>query len=982
MPRKDRSIIKKLKKGAYQPKFKVGQLVLKDGVEYFVVRPDNRISPHLTLERRFRPYAYIKQCVHKSIRPYDDSRRKSLKKGDFVRFDHDSFVPYISFVCERIGDTIIIQPLGVRYKFTLSIYSNCIDVVLHPPDIKYEIMPDDQNDMLQAKILCGEASGFVIDYHHLMDRYLVKLFGFHGVYRWFRLDELYVEHKVEQTVEWKHIGTLKFDHSCAQVYPKSMMDKVDMESVIRSLWHKVRANGQYRTRCSTDYEAYTLLLWLENHEKLFTRQCQKSYHTIADLEYSYADLMNSNDEIIPKEFFTVAHDTLFHGKQLERKLRGISRMRSNLMWRNGQFEVDVFVPEIMYTCCTHAEFNFISRILWQLKKPRETVPYSLTNATYDLKLPLKPFQNEIVREMVKREEHNNNPFIFETMNGYKFNAVNGYSSDSEFNGGILHLGTGLGKTICTLALIQHRRIPTLIVVPLTLIDQWISELKRFTHLSYAEVHGKKDMPETMPDVVFTTYGTLVSRNRAEHRMFYLCDRVIFDESHTVRTFHSSTATSCSCVIAKYRWCLSATPLREGSLMNISPQLKMLNVKPFRHAPSFLRSTYRDLFTENRCEYILQAVRDLIYKPTVDYKMPTIEHVSIKCNIQSHTLYTAMVDTIRDKVNALLMDGALTRKYQSIQSFINLMHIAATDIKLLPLFMWGTPCQDVLTHVEDIKKTLTGDAFKENVKKTLENMEDVTCVICLENLTRPTITPCNHLFCHDCIKRSMEVKQICPCCRAPLMADTLKEITTVVEVKEDDDFLYINDIFNRRMKVQKYIGRLYKDYYESEKLNHLQQIINSNDQVVVFSQFNTVLEMLAKHVDNHSIITGRSTRSQRKKNLERFKAGQSKVFLLSTKVADVGINLTEANAIVFMEPNLDATCQTQAIGRLKRIGQKNKVTVYHISTNHSIESQMIRYKPEYDQRISELKARKLSHSSFQKYRRDVFISFILKILNIR
>tara|TARA_B100001063_G_scaffold231786_1_gene246233 strand:- start:5 stop:655 length:651 start_codon:yes stop_codon:yes gene_type:complete len=215
----------------------------------------------------------------------------------------------------------------------------------------------------------------------------------------------------------------------------------------------------------------------------------------------------------------------------------------------------------------------------------------------------------------------------------------------------------------------------------------------------------------------------------------------------------------------------------------------------------------------------------------------------------------------------------------------------------------------------------------------------------------------------------------------MLPNSLKEITTEPEVNQDEDFLYMNDILGRRMKVKKCIGEWYNHDYVSEKVERLREIIQTHEKVVVFSQYNTVLEMLAKHVDSSCIITGRSTRSQRKKNLEKFKSG-SNVFLLSSKVADVGINLTNANGIVFMEPSIDSTSQTQAIGRIKRIGQTKDIHVYHLSTMHSIESRIIFVRKEYDRELHTLKGCDYSTSTFKKYKKSLHTRYIMKILNIQ
>ena len=74
-------------------------------------------------------------------------------------------------------------------------------------------------------------------------------------------------------------------------------------------------------------------------------------------------------------------------------------------------------------------------------------------------------------------------------------------------------------------------------------------------------------------------------------------------------------------------------------------------------------------------------------------------------------------------------------------------------------------------------------------------------------------------------------------------------------------------------------------------------------------------------------------------MEEFKNGKSKVFFLSTKVADVGINLTEGDTLVFLEPGLENDVKEQAIGRLKRIGQEKSIHIYNLFSKNTIEEKV-------------------------------------------
>lgn len=61
-----------------------------------------------------------------------------------------------------------------------------------------------------------------------------------------------------------------------------------------------------------------------------------------------------------------------------------------------------------------------------------------------------------------------------------------------------------------------------------------------------------------------------------------------------------------------------------------------------------------------------------------------------------------------------------------------------------------------------------------------------------------------------------------------------------------------------------------------------------------------------------------------------------VFVLSVRAAAVGITLTSANYVFFLEPLLNTALDDQAVGRAWRMGQKREVTVKRLFIKGSVE----------------------------------------------
>lgn len=66
-----------------------------------------------------------------------------------------------------------------------------------------------------------------------------------------------------------------------------------------------------------------------------------------------------------------------------------------------------------------------------------------------------------------------------------------------------------------------------------------------------------------------------------------------------------------------------------------------------------------------------------------------------------------------------------------------------------------------------------------------------------------------------------------------------------------------------------------------------------------------------------------------------------VFLLTTRVGGLGVNLTGANRVIIYDPDWNPATDTQARERAWRIGQEKEVTIYRLLTAGTIEEKVSR-----------------------------------------
>lgn len=127
------------------------------------------------------------------------------------------------------------------------------------------------------------------------------------------------------------------------------------------------------------------------------------------------------------------------------------------------------------------------------------------------------------------------------------------------------------------------------------------------------------------------------------------------------------------------------------------------------------------------------------------------------------------------------------------------------------------------------------------------------------------------------------------------------------------------------------------------------VLKKKERVLVFIQFEDLMKKVGEALKDHSIkfLEIKGSASQKSKNLETFQnLGEEKVLLLSlAEETASGANLTCANHAIFLSPLLaptqevyDAT-MTQAIGRLRRFGQKEEVLIYHFLAQDTIDMEV-------------------------------------------
>ncbi|XP_071482267.1 DNA excision repair protein ERCC-6-like [Diadema antillarum] len=117
----------------------------------------------------------------------------------------------------------------------------------------------------------------------------------------------------------------------------------------------------------------------------------------------------------------------------------------------------------------------------------------------------------------------------------------------------------------------------------------------------------------------------------------------------------------------------------------------------------------------------------------------------------------------------------------------------------------------------------------------------------------------------------------------------------------------------------------------------------NHRVLLFSQSKQMLDIMEDYVKDYYTymrMDGTTSIGSRQPLINKFNSDPNIfLFLLTTRVGGLGVNLTGANRVVIFDPDWNPSTDTQARERSWRIGQKRQVTIYRLLTAGTIEEKI-------------------------------------------
>lgn len=549
---------------------------------------------------------------------------------------------------------------------------------------------------------------------------------------------------------------------------------------------------------------------------------------------------------------------------------------------------------------------------------------------------------------------------------------------------------------------------TLIVVPMSLLHQWYTEFESINNSSNLKAdiyYGgnvsslKRLLTKTNnpPTVILTTYGIvqnewskLFRENKNPNEALLLSTglfslefyRIIIDEGHIIRNRSTITSKAIMDLSSKCKWVLTGTPII-NRLDDLFSMVKFLKLEPWcniSYWKTFVSNPFADKEFKQAFDVVNSIMQPVLLRRTKQMKdangellvkLPPKKIVikRLKLNKTQQTVYKYFLDIAENSVKTGLARGDLLKRYSTILVHILRLRQICNDVELLGTLddndddisrntQLLTPDNEIKRFLYNIQKNVENEFEKVNkdsiiskLKERYPNIKSLTqkeCSICTNediDTSKMLITKCGHPFCESCLLEYINYQQEkdyelkCPICRSTITQNSMFR----PKYDKSTDILDFTSykIKNRSAKLAALI----------ENLQQLQDS-SSGEQVIVFSQFSSYLDILERElkevfpIDKAKIykFDGRLSLKERNDVLKGFQEkdfSRQKILLLSLKAGGVGLNLTCASYAYMMDPWWSPSMEDQAIDRIHRIGQTNDVKVIRFIIENSIEEKMLR-----------------------------------------
>ncbi|PSN67987.1 hypothetical protein BS50DRAFT_354219 [Corynespora cassiicola Philippines] len=495
-----------------------------------------------------------------------------------------------------------------------------------------------------------------------------------------------------------------------------------------------------------------------------------------------------------------------------------------------------------------------------------------------------------------------------TLRSYQQDGVNWLAFLNRYNlHGILCDDMGLGKTLQTLCMVASdhhlraeefaktkdpncRRLPSLIVCPPTLSGHWQQEIRQYapflTCVAYVgspPIRGQYRNQLEDVDIVITSYD--ICRNDNDILRPFSWNYVVLDEGHLIKNSKSKTSQAVKNFQSNHRLILSGTPIQNNVL-------ELWSLFDFL-MPGFLGT--EKVFQER-------------------FAKPIAASRFAKSSSKEQERGALAIEALHKQVLPFL----LRRLKEEVLD------------DLPPKILQNYYCD-----LSDLQRKLFEDFTKKEGKEIQAKAGEA------DRESK------QHIF-----QALQYMKKLCNS-PALVIKPTHKHYDTTQQYLKKNN-TSLEDIAHapklgalKDLLVDCGIGTADVEKDKSAPTGDLPEAV-SQHRALVFCQMKEMLDMVQHNVLEKLLpsvqfmrLDGSVEASKRQDIVNKFNSDPSyDVLLLTTSVGGLGLNLTGADTVIFVEHDWNPQKDIQAMDRAHRIGQKKVVNVYRIVTRGTLEEKIL------------------------------------------
>lgn len=288
-------------------------------------------------------------------------------------------------------------------------------------------------------------------------------------------------------------------------------------------------------------------------------------------------------------------------------------------------------------------------------------------------------------------------------------------------GGCLADEMGLGKTVQVLSLLLHEKeqgnkIPSLVVVPTSLVFNWGEEVKKFTPSLQVYVHHGLERLNTVakmkkqnPDIILTTYGTL--RNDAELFKEEKFHYIILDESQQIKNPLTHAAKSVYGLKSSYKLALTGTPI-ENNAVELWSQFAFLN-PGLLGKMEYFKNTFAAKIEQGKDKEKAEALKNMVHpfillrkKEMVAPDLPAKQITTLYCEMEQsqQQVYDYWKEKFRQEITASIQEKGFNNSRMKIIQGLTMLRQICNHPRLINESFIGESGKFRLL-VEQIKEVL-------------------------------------------------------------------------------------------------------------------------------------------------------------------------------------------------------------------------------------------------------------------------------------